>query len=142
MKMIDLNESFGEENEFGLGDDDKELDNPERGMNKGFKNDPIVVQVGKIVDTRSGDNPITSVTTDDGKDHKVGPNMAGALKGLLKGEIGDMKPMARERLQNKLQTSQGLEHLLSAKTGRELLAKAEELIGMKDVDRAKDKSIY
>lgn len=140
--MKDLNEAFGDD-DFGLGRHGSELDNDERGMKKGYSQDPLVTQIGKIIDTRTGDNPITTVTTDDGQSHKVGPQMAQVLQALLKGQIGDMKPFMREKLQDKLQSSsRDLEYILKSKTGKEVLQKAEELVGLQDVDRVKDKSIY
>ena len=50
--------------------------------------------------------------------------------------------LERERLTDKLQQSAGLEMVMKAKTGEQLIANAEELIGMGDMDRQKDKSIY
>ena len=96
----------------------------------------------KVLDSRSNPKPITFITTDDGRQHKIGPNMASALLALLRGQIGDMKPQARERLTDKLQTSQGLEMAMSAKTGKELINIASDLIGMADTDRSREKSIY
>lgn len=139
--MKDLNEAFGDD-DFGLRGYGKELDDPERGLKKGFNKDPIVVQLGKVKDSAGNPKPITFVTTDDGEQIKIGPNMATAIQGLLKGEMGEMKPMARERLQDMVQTSKGLKFLMTAKTGKELLQKAAELIGMQDYEKQVDKSIY
>jgi hypothetical protein len=141
MKMKDLNEAFGDP-DYGLKNVGRELDNDERGMKKGFDKDPIVLQLGKVIDSRSNPNPVTTVTTDDGEQVKIGPNMATAIQGLLKGQMGEMKPMARERLQDMAQTSKGLKHLMQAKTGKELVQLAQELIGMKDMEKQVDKSIY
>ena len=141
MKMKDINEAFGED-DFGLARHGSELDDPEAGMKPGFKKVPLSSQLMKILDSRNNPNPIKSVQTDDGKEVPMSANMAKALLALLRGQIADMKPMARERLTDKLQQSSGLEAVMSAKTGQELLTKAEELIGMGDMDRVKDKSIY
>lgn len=139
--MKDLNEAFGDP-DYGLKNVGRELDNDDHGMKKGFDKDPIVVQLGKVKDSAGNPNPITFVTTDDGEQIKIGPNMANAIHALLKGEMGEMKPMARERLQDMVQTSKGLKTLMTAKTGKELLQKAAELIGMQDYEKQVDKSIY
>ena len=141
--MKDINEAFGEaHDDFGLARHGSELDDPEAGMKPGFKKLPLSSQLMKILDSRSNPNPIKSVQTDDGKEVPMSANMAKALLALLRGQIGNMKPMARERLTDKLQQSAGLEMVMKAKTGEQLIANAEELIGMGDMDRQKDKSIY
>tara|TARA_B110000211_G_C13728838_1_gene399358 strand:+ start:132 stop:554 length:423 start_codon:yes stop_codon:yes gene_type:complete len=140
MKMTDIHEAIGDD--LGLSNHGMELDDPDKDMKKGFKKEPISGQLMKVLDSRSNPKPITFITTDDGRQHKIGPNMASALLALLRGQIGDMKPQARERLTDKLQTSQGLEMAMSAKTGKELVNIASDLIGMADTDRSREKSIY
>ncbi len=139
--MKDLNEKFGDD-DLGLGSIGKELDDPERGMKPGYKQEPLVHQLGKVLDSRGMPNPVEHVTTDDGKKHKVGPNMATALMALLKGQLTSMKPASREKLQDKMQSSDGLESLLGAKSKSELISKAEALVDLQDTDRPTDKSIY
>ena len=53
-----------------------------------------------------------------------------------------MKPASREKLQDKMQSSDGLESLLGAKSKSELISKAEALVDLQDTDRPTDKSIY
>ena len=61
---------------------------------------------------------------------------------LLKGQLTSMKPASREKLQDKMQSSDGLESLLGAKSKSELISKAEALVDLQDTDRPTDKSIY
>lgn len=141
MKMKDV-VAEGTLDDLGLRGHGRELDDPEAGMKPGFKKVPLSSQLMKILDSHSNPNPIKSVQTDDGKEVPMSANMAKALLALLRGQIGNMKPMARERLTDKLQQSAGLEMVMKAKTGEQLIANAEELIGMGDMERQKDKSIY
>ena len=69
--------------------------------------------------------------------------MARAIKDLLMGRIDPpLKPQARAKLQDIVQTSKGLKTLMTAKSKSELSAKAMELTGASDIDMVKDKSIY
>jgi hypothetical protein len=142
MKMKDINEAFGRD-DFGLKGHGAELDNDEKDIRKGYDKDPVVVQIGKVLDSQSNPNPIDKIYTDDGEEHKIGPNMARAIKDLLRGQIDPpLKPQARAKLQDIVQTSKGLKTLMTAKSRSELSAKAMELTGASDIDMVKDKSIY
>ena len=134
MKIKELVEEFD--------DFDLDLDDPEKDFKPGFKKEPIVAQLGKVIDSQGNPNPIDTVTTDEGKEHKVGPNMARALMMLLKGDLAPLKPAARERLQDAIQKADGLKKMLMSKTKQDLVQNAAELIDLQDTDKVIDKSIY
>ena len=79
--------------DLGLRGHGDELDNDEKDIGKGFTNDPIFDQLGQILDTRTGDDPISSVKTDDGKELPVSPQQAVNLRRLLTAE--GMKPQMK-----------------------------------------------
>ena len=66
-----------------LGKVGAELDDPERGMGKSFKGDSMFDQLGKIIDTQGGADPLKTVVTDDGETIEVDPNQAAELRKLL-----------------------------------------------------------
>ena len=103
MKMKDSNEKFRDD-DFGLGKHGSELDDPEAGMKPCSKRF-LITQLMKILDPKKQSNPNKSVQTDDGKEVPMSANMAKAILALLRGQIGNMNPMARERLTDKLQQS-------------------------------------
>ena len=65
--------------EIKMSNLDKDLGDLERGMGKGidpadtddldpdFKQAPMIMQVGKVLDSRGNPNPVKHLTTDDGK---------------------------------------------------------------------------
>ena len=57
--------------DFDMKDYGKDLDDDDKDMGKSFDNDSMFDQFGKILDTRTGDDPVTHVTTDDGEKIEV-----------------------------------------------------------------------
>jgi hypothetical protein len=96
--------------DLGLRGHGDELDNDEKDLGKGFTNDPIFDQLGQILDTRTGDNPISSVKTDDGKELPVSPRQAVNLRRLLTAE--GMKPQMKLRFTKDIQMSNNLHDFL------------------------------
>lgn len=96
--------------DLGLRGHGDELDNDEKDIGKGFTNDPIFDQLGQILDTRTGDNPISSVKTDDGKELPVSPRQAVNLRRLLTAE--GMKPQMKLRFTKDIQMSNNLHDFL------------------------------
>ena len=88
MKMKDIvKEDF---DDLKLGKVGAELDDPERGMGKSFKGDSMFDQLGKIIDTQGGADPLKTVVTDDGETIEVDPNQAAELRKLLRGNWGQI----------------------------------------------------
>ena len=109
MKMKDIVKE-GTLDDLGLRGHGDELDNDEKDIGKGFTNDPIFDQLGQILDTRTGDDPISSVKTDDGKELPVSPQQAVNLRRLLTAE--GMKPQMKLRFTKDIQMSNNLHDFL------------------------------
>lgn len=111
MKMKDIvKEDF---DDLKLGKLGSELDDDERDMGKGFEKEPMFDQLGKIIDTRGGDAPVRSVTTDDGETVEVDVNQAHELRKLLRAE--GMKPQQKLRFTKDLQLSKHLHDFVDSK---------------------------
>jgi len=109
MKMKDIVKE-GTLDDLGLRGHGDELDNDEKDLGKGFTNDPIFDQLGAVLDTRTGDDPITSVKTDDGKEVKVTAQQAVNLRRLLTAE--GMKPQLKLQFTKDIQMSNNLHDFL------------------------------
>lgn len=112
MKMKDLLKE-GDFDDFGLSGHGAELDNDDEGEGKGFEKDPMFDQLGKIIDTRSGDAPVQTVMTDDGEEIAVDVNQAHELRKLLRAE--GMKPQQKLRFTKELQLSKHLHDFVDSK---------------------------
>ena len=60
-----------------------DLDDPNRGMDKDFKQEPMFNQLGKILDSQGNPNPLDTVITDDGKKFKVTARQADTIRKLM-----------------------------------------------------------
>ena len=78
MKIKDVVKE-GSFDDFGLKNYGSELDRDDDGE-EGFKQASMFDQLGKVLDSRGNPNPKTTVTTDDGKEHKVTPAQAQMLR--------------------------------------------------------------
>ncbi len=111
MKMKDIvKEDF---DDLKLGKVGAELDDPERGMGKSFKGDSMFDQLGKIIDTQGGADPLKTVVTDDGETIEVDPNQAAELRKLLRAE--GLKPQQKLQFTRDLQLSQHLHDFVDSK---------------------------
>ncbi len=105
MKMKDIVKE-GTLDDLGLRGHGDELDNDEKDIGKGFEKTSIFDQLGAVLDTRTGDDPITSVKTDDGKELNVTARQAVNLRRLLTAE--GMKPQLKLRFTKDIQMSNNL----------------------------------
>lgn len=117
MKLKELHESlddkdmkFFEPADFASDEEDQE---PE-----GFKQEPVFIQLGKILDSSDTPKPITSVTTDDGKEHTVSPDQARVLRMLA--TTDKVKPSVRDAFVKDIQTTNGLVDFLDIKDSNEM----------------------
>jgi len=85
-------------------------DDPNAGMDKDFKQEPMFNQFGKILDSQGNPNPLDTVTTDDGKKHKVTARQADMLRKLM--TSSQIKPMIRSEFIKALQRSETLSKFL------------------------------
>jgi hypothetical protein len=112
MKMKDIIKE-GDFDDFDLGGHGRELDQDDRDEGKGFEKDAMFDQLGKILDTRGGADPLTTVKTDDGQEITVDANQAAELRKLLRAE--GMKPAMKLRFTKDLQMSNHLHDFVDNK---------------------------
>ena len=86
-----------------------ELDQePELG--KGYSQDPMADQLEKVVQSANNPKPLTTVTTDDGKAHKITADQARTLRMLM--TTDKVKSTVRAQFQKDIQHSNGLQDFL------------------------------
>lgn len=85
-------------------------DDPNAGMDKDFKQEPMFNQFGKILDSQGNPRPLDTVTTDDGKKFKVTARQADTLRKLM--TSSQIKPMIRSEFTKSLQNSETLSKFL------------------------------
>tara|TARA_B100000424_G_scaffold232796_1_gene195794 strand:+ start:5324 stop:5707 length:384 start_codon:yes stop_codon:yes gene_type:complete len=86
------------------------LDDPNRGMDKDFKQEPMFNQLGKILDSQGNPNPLDTVVTDDGKKFKVSARQADTIRKLM--TSSQVKPMIRSEFTKAIQSSETLSKFL------------------------------
>ena len=104
--------------DFDMKDYGKEMDDDERDMGKSFENDSMFDQFGKILDTRTGDDPITHVTTDDGEKVEVNAQQATELRNLLRSD--QIKPQLKLRFTKDLQMAKHLHDFVDSKDYKQI----------------------
>jgi hypothetical protein len=109
MKIKDIVKE-GTLDDLGLRGHGDELDNDEKDIGRGFENTSVFDQLGAVLDTRTGDSPISTIKTDDGKELKVTPQQAVMLRRLLTAE--GMKPQLKLRFTKDIQMSNTLHDFL------------------------------
>ena len=95
----------GDMDDLNLGQHGMELDVDDQG-GKGFDQDPVFDQLGKIIDTQTGDDPRTTVHTDDNKDIAITPSQAKTLRMFATAD--GIKPNVRLQFTKDIQNSRGL----------------------------------
>lgn len=114
-KEADYDDSMGD---LGLGSHGSELDSDDDGEGPGFKQPSMYEQLGKVLDSQGNPNPVTTVTTDDGKKHKVSAEQARIIRMLM--TTDKVKPMVRTQFIKDMQTSHGLIDFLDIKDYHEM----------------------
>ena len=104
--------------DYDLADVGSELDQDEDGEGAGFSQKPMYDQLGKILDSAGNPKPVDTVTTDDGKEHKVSPDQARVLRMLM--TTDKVKPMVRTQFIKDMQTSSSLIDFLDIKDYHEM----------------------
>ena len=108
VKMHEIDDDM---RDLGLDGPDA-ADDDNAGLDPDFKQTPMITQVGKVLDSRGNPNPITELTTDDGKKHKVSPQQASVIKMLL--TTDKVKPDVKRQFTKDVQQSDTLAMLLNA----------------------------
>lgn len=112
MKLKDvMNEA--DFSDFGLDRHGSELDVDDKDVGKGFKNDSMFDQLGRILDSASNPNPISTVKTDDGETVEVSTQQARVLRQMLSAE--GMKPNVKMKFTRDLQMSATLHDFVDQK---------------------------
>jgi len=115
VKMHEIDDDF---RDLGIGGPDS-ADDDNAGLDPDFKQTPMIMQVGKVLDSRGNPNPIKSVTTDDGKEHPITPQQASVLKMLL--TTDKVKPAVKRQFTKDVQNAETLEMLLKAKDQNDMI---------------------
>lgn len=109
--------SEGDFDDLNLRNVGRELDVDDEG-GKGFDGAPMFTQLGKILDSQSNPNPVTTVKTDDGEEITVTPDQARVLRMMLTAE--GMKPQVKLQFTKDLQNSQTLHDFVDVKDYHEM----------------------
>ena len=104
--------------DFDMKDYGKDLDDDDKDIGRGFDKEPMFDQLGKILDTRSGDDPLKHVMTDDGEKVEVNPMQAQELRKLLRYE--GMKPQIKLRFTKDLQMAKNLHDFVDSKDYKQI----------------------
>lgn len=107
----------GSMDDLGLRGHGDELDQDDEG-GKGFDNENMFGQLGKILDTQGGADPIKTVRTDDGKEIEVSPEQARVLRMMLSAE--GIKPNVKLQFTKDIQNSQTLHDFVDVKDYHEM----------------------
>lgn len=132
------------------GDEDEYATKP------GYEQDSMINQLGKIIDSEEAGKdaedmkiknfkPVTSVKTDDGKEVKVSPEQAKALKkmmDMLPSNRGGEEQSPREKFLDAIQNSEGLANMLDFAKSKNLVDEDIEKVEMPTVDLSDIKSDY
>ena len=108
VKMHEIDDDM---RDLGLGGPDI-ADNDDAGMEPEFKNTPMIIQVGKVLDSRGNPNPVKTCKTDDGKEMPCSPEQAATIKMLL--TTDRVKPAIKREFTKDVQNSETLGMLLKA----------------------------
>jgi hypothetical protein len=115
VKMHEIDDDM---RDLGLGGPDA-ADDDNAGLDPDFKQTPMITQVGKVLDSRGNPNPIKTVTTDDGKEHKILPQQASVIKMLL--TTDKVKPDVKRAFTKDVQQADTLGMLLQAPNQDEMV---------------------
>lgn len=99
-----------DDDDLGTGDDDD--------ADTGFTREAMFVQLGRILDSQGNPNPVDSVVTDDGDQHRVSPSQAKMLRMLA--TTDRIKPMVRDRFLKDIQTTAGLSDFIEVEDPKEM----------------------
>ena len=94
-------------------------DDDEAGMDKEFKKEPMIMQLGKVLDSRGNPNPIKHVVSDSGKKYEITPQQAQTLKMMLTTDA--VKPDVKRQFTTDVQNDEVLGMMLKAKDQKEMI---------------------
>ena len=115
VKMHEIDDDM---RDLGLGGPDI-ADNDDAGMEPEFKNTPMIIQVGKVLDSRGNPNPVKTCKTDDGKEMPCSPEQAATIKMLL--TTDRVKPAIKREFTLDIAQDELLGKMLSAKSQEEMV---------------------
>ena len=146
MKMKDLNEKYGDD-DFGIGNVGRELDNDERGMSgRDFGDSKLhPAQQLKMIQNIDSQN---TIKTKDGEEVEMDKKQAALLRSMIDGSMGPntiakmFKNSAVERMTAIVMDSVKLKKLLSARDANEMKTMMAQMANLSNADKIPDKSIY
>ena len=144
--MKDLNEKYGDD-DFGLKDRGRELDNDERGMSGRDFGDSKMTPSMQLKMIQNIDSKQTLKTL-DGEEVEMDNKQATLLRSMIDGSMGPntiammFKPSAVERMTAIIMDSTKLKKLLSAKSAQEMKNMMAQMANLSSTDKRPDKSIY
>lgn len=116
VKMSEVDDDLGD---LELGNVGKELDSDDKDYDAEFKQTPMIIQLGKVLDSRGNPNPVTTVTTDDGKKHKISASQASTIKMFL---TADYDTQVKRQFTKDVQESETMIELLKGESPKEMQA--------------------
>lgn len=131
VKMHEIDDDM---RDLGLGGPDK-ADDDNADLDPDFKEQPMIVQLGKVLDSRGNPNPIEMVVTDDGKKHKINATQAQVLKMFL---TANYDINTKRQFTKDLQTSDTMELMLKGKNPQEM----KDLFMDKYSPKGRERSAY
>ena len=146
MKMTDLNEKYGDD-DFGLKNVGRELDNDERGMSgRDFGDSKLhPAQQLKMIQNIDSQN---TIKTKDGEEVEMDKKQAALLRSMIDGSMGPntiammFKNSAVERMAAIIMDSVKLKKLLTANSAQEMKNMMAQMANLSSSDKRPDKSIY
>tara|TARA_B100000900_G_scaffold408643_1_gene423233 strand:+ start:3602 stop:4033 length:432 start_codon:yes stop_codon:yes gene_type:complete len=94
-------------------------DDDEAGMDKEFKKEPMIIQLGKVLDSRGNPNPVKHVVSDSGKKYDISPGQAQTLKMFLTTDA--VKPDVKRKFTLDIQNDDVLGMMLKAKDQKDMV---------------------
>ena len=115
-RLAKINE--GDYDDLKLGNYGSELDLDDEGDGEGFTQKSMFEQLGKVIDSAGNPNPVSTVTTDDGKTFPVTVDQAKTLR--MFATTDKVKPMVRSQFIKDIQKSETLHQFLDIKDYHEM----------------------
>lgn len=144
--MKDLNEKYGDD-DFGIGNVGRELDNDERGMSGKNFGDSKSHPVDQLKMIQNIDSKQT-IRTLDGEEVEMNNKQATLLRSMIDGSMGPnsiammFKPSAVERMTSIVMDSDKLKKLLSAGDGNEMKNMMAQMANLSNADKRPETSNY
>ena len=122
MKATDFSKEIDADDQDAIDSLKKAMDpadDDEAGMDKEFKKEPMIIQLGKVLDSRGNPNPVKHVVSDSGKKYDITPQQAQTLKMFLTTDA--VKPDVKRKFTIDVQNDDVLGMMLKAKDQKDMV---------------------